>query len=169
MKAEVAAAQKLPRRARWLGHKYGGRPARGRGRVSGSVEKHDGRRFPIEDQLEKGDPRPWLRVDRVRAQIDELFASEQPLAEILEQVARLSVRLVLQTAVEAEVSVFLGRDRYQRDPRRGRATATATSRSPSRPPPGRSRWSGPSCAAPRSRSPPGSARTSPRPMRWKRW
>jgi putative transposase len=54
-------------------------------------------------------------VDRVRAQIDELFASEQPLAEILEQVARLSVRLVLQTAVEAEVSVFLGRDRYQRD------------------------------------------------------
>ncbi len=28
----------------------------------------------------------------------------------------LSVRLVLQTALEAEVSVFLGRDRYQRDP-----------------------------------------------------
>jgi putative transposase len=55
-------------------------------------------------------------VERVRAQIDELFASEQPLAEILEQVARLSIRLVLQTAVEAEVSVFLGRDRYQRDP-----------------------------------------------------
>jgi putative transposase len=55
-------------------------------------------------------------VDRVRAQIDELFASEQPLAEILEQVACLSVRLVLQTALEAEVSVFLGRDRYQRDP-----------------------------------------------------
>jgi Transposase, Mutator family len=55
-------------------------------------------------------------VDRVRAQIEELFASEQPLAEILEQVARLSIRLVLQSAVEAEVSVFLGRDRYQRDP-----------------------------------------------------
>jgi transposase-like protein len=55
-------------------------------------------------------------VDRVRAQIDELFASEQPLAEILEQVACLSIRLVLQTALEAEISVFLGRDRYQRDP-----------------------------------------------------
>jgi len=55
-------------------------------------------------------------VDRVRAQIEELFASEQPLAEILEQVACLSVRLVLQAALEAEVSVFLGRDRYQRDP-----------------------------------------------------
>jgi transposase-like protein len=35
------------------------------GRVSGSVEKHDGRRFPIEDQLEKGDPRPWLRDYRL--------------------------------------------------------------------------------------------------------
>jgi putative transposase len=55
-------------------------------------------------------------VDRVRAQIDALFASDQPLAEILEQVACLSIRLVLQTALEAEVSVFLGRDRYQRDP-----------------------------------------------------
>jgi putative transposase len=55
-------------------------------------------------------------VDRVRAQIDELFASEQPLAEILEQVACVSIRLVLQTALEAEVGVFLGRDRYQRDP-----------------------------------------------------
>ena len=55
-------------------------------------------------------------VDRVRGEIEELFASEQPLAEILEQVARLSIRLVLQSAVEAEISVFLGRDRYQRDP-----------------------------------------------------
>jgi transposase-like protein len=45
-----------------------------------------------------------------------LFASDQPLAEILEQIARLSLRLVLQSALEAEVSVFLGRDRYQRDP-----------------------------------------------------
>jgi putative transposase len=55
-------------------------------------------------------------VDRVRGEIEELFASEQPLAEILEQVARLSIPLVLQSAVEDEVSVFLGRDRYQRDP-----------------------------------------------------
>jgi hypothetical protein len=96
-------------------------------------------------------------ADRVRAQIDELFASEQPLAEILEQVARLSIRLVLQTAVEAEVSVFLGRDvtATSATRTRGRAIATATSRSPSRPRLGRSRWSGPSCAAPRSRSRPG--------------
>ena len=48
-------------------------------------------------------------VDRVRAEIDELFASDQPLTEILEQVACLSIRLVLQTALEAEVNIFLGR------------------------------------------------------------
>jgi putative transposase len=55
-------------------------------------------------------------TERVRAQIDELFAAGQPLAETLEQAARLSVRLVIQAALEAEVTEFLGRDRYQRDP-----------------------------------------------------
>src|SRR5262245_5069034 len=53
-------------------------------------------------------------VERVRAEIDELFASDQDLGLILEQVARASVRLVLQAALEAEVTEFLGRDRYQR-------------------------------------------------------
>jgi putative transposase len=53
-------------------------------------------------------------TDRLRAEIDELFATDQDLGLILEQVARLSVRLVLQTALEAEVTEFLGRDRYQR-------------------------------------------------------
>jgi transposase-like protein len=33
---------------------------------------------------------------------------------MLEEVARLSVRLLLQTALEAEVEEFLGRARYQR-------------------------------------------------------
>ena len=56
-------------------------------------------------------------VERTRAQIDELFASEQDLGQVLEQVARLSVRLVIQAAVEAEVCEFLGRDRYQRGDR----------------------------------------------------
>jgi putative transposase len=55
-------------------------------------------------------------TERVRAQIDELFAAGQPLAETLEEAARLSVRLVIQVALEAEVAEFLGRDRYQRDP-----------------------------------------------------
>jgi hypothetical protein len=55
-----------------------------------------------------------LPTERARAEIDELFASDQPLAEVLEDVARLSVRLLLQTALEAEVDAFLGRTRYQR-------------------------------------------------------
>jgi transposase-like protein len=49
-----------------------------------------------------------------RAEIDELFASDQPLAEVLEDAARLTVRLLMQTALEAEVDAFLGRARYQR-------------------------------------------------------
>jgi putative transposase len=54
-------------------------------------------------------------IDRVRAQIDELFAtSERPLAEVLEDVGRLSVRLLMQTAVEVEVEAFLSRARYER-------------------------------------------------------
>jgi putative transposase len=72
-------------------------------------------------------------IERIRAEIDDLFTTDQPLGEILEHVAKASVRLVLQAALEAEVTEFLGRDRYQRTsdpPRRrpGRATATATSR-----------------------------------------
>lgn len=51
---------------------------------------------------------------RLRAQIDELFSSERELASVLEDVARLSVRLVMQAAIEAEVEVFLGRGRYER-------------------------------------------------------
>jgi putative transposase len=50
-------------------------------------------------------------VEQIRAQIDELFASKQELGQVLEQVARLSVRLVMQAALEAEVTEFLGRDR----------------------------------------------------------
>jgi putative transposase len=53
-------------------------------------------------------------TERARAEIDELFASDQPLAEVLEDVARLTVRLLMQTALEAEVDAFLGRARYQR-------------------------------------------------------
>ena len=55
-----------------------------------------------------------LPVERIRAEIDQLFSSDRDLASILEDVARLSVRLVLQIAVEAEVEEFLGRARYER-------------------------------------------------------
>lgn len=53
-------------------------------------------------------------TERLRAQIDELFGSDRDLASILEDLARLSVRLMMQVAVEAEVDEFLGRARYER-------------------------------------------------------
>jgi len=55
-----------------------------------------------------------LPTDRIRHHIDELFAADRPLPEILEEVARLGAQLLMQAALEAEVTEFLGRDRYQR-------------------------------------------------------
>ena len=59
-------------------------------------------------------PSRVLPTDRIRHHIDELFAADRPLPEILEEVARLGAQLLMQAALEAEVSEFLGRDRYQR-------------------------------------------------------
>jgi hypothetical protein len=90
-------------------------------------------------------------ADRVRAEIDALFAADRDLVEVLEDVARLGARLIIQTAVEAEVTEFLGRARYQRaaTPKTpARVPATATARPRSRPPPDRSPSTGRSCAAP---------------------
>jgi putative transposase len=56
-------------------------------------------------------------VERIRAQIDQLFASEQDLGRVLEDMAGLSVRLVIQAALAAEVTEFLGQDRSQRGER----------------------------------------------------
>src|ERR1700745_1695005 len=53
-------------------------------------------------------------TERVRGHIDELFASGRQLQEILEDVARLGARLLKQAPLEAEITEFLGRDRYQR-------------------------------------------------------
>jgi putative transposase len=53
-------------------------------------------------------------TDRIRGHIDELFAQGRPLPEILEEVARLGAQLLMQAALEAEVTEFLGRDRYER-------------------------------------------------------
>src|SRR4029453_2054747 len=52
--------------------------------------------------------------ERIRAEIDALFSGDRDLVEVLEDVARLGARLIIQTAVEAEVTEFLGRARYQR-------------------------------------------------------
>lgn len=56
-------------------------------------------------------------TERLRAESDELFAGQGDLAQVLEQVTSLSVRLMLQAALEAEVTEFLGRDRYRRGDR----------------------------------------------------
>lgn len=46
--------------------------------------------------------------------MDALFGSELDLATVLEQVGRLTVRLFMQQAIEAEVDTFLGRKAYER-------------------------------------------------------
>jgi len=50
----------------------------------------------------------------LQAEIDEVFAGGEDLSGAIEQVAVLGARLLLQTAIEAEVTAFLGRDRYER-------------------------------------------------------
>ena len=53
-------------------------------------------------------------TEKIRDEIDALFDEGIDLAKTLEQVARLGARLIIQTAVEAEVEEFLRRARYQR-------------------------------------------------------
>ena len=57
--------------------------------------------------------------ETIRVEIDELIAGAErgSLLEHFEEVARAAVRLVFQTALEAEVTEFLGRDRYARGER----------------------------------------------------
>ena len=53
----------------------------------------------------------------LRAEIDQLFADDdgkRQLGDVLEDVARLGARLLLQCALEAEVTEFLCRNRYER-------------------------------------------------------
>ena len=75
-------------------------------------------------------------TERIRAEIDQLLAADRDLGEVLEDVARLGARLLLQAALEAEVAAFLGRERYARGQRA----------------PARSPLTAPSCAAPTRRS-----------------
>ncbi len=51
---------------------------------------------------------------RIRAEIDELFGAAGDLAATLEETVRLEARLILQTALETEVTEFLARNRYER-------------------------------------------------------
>lgn len=50
--------------------------------------------------------------ERLRAEIDEVFAGSGDLSGAIEQIARLGARLLLQSALEAEVTEFLARERY---------------------------------------------------------
>jgi putative transposase len=52
-----------------------------------------------------------------REQLDDLFASGRELGQIPQEVGRLGVALLFQTAFEAEVTEFLGRERYARGER----------------------------------------------------
>jgi putative transposase len=53
-------------------------------------------------------------TEAIRAEIHELFASGGELLSVVEQVARLSVRLTFQSVIEEIVCEELGRGRYQR-------------------------------------------------------
>ena len=55
-------------------------------------------------------PRRVSPTERIRAEMDELFGSGRDIAEVLEEVMRLSARLVLQEVLEDEVTAWLGRD-----------------------------------------------------------
>jgi putative transposase len=71
-----------------------------------SYQLSEGRTTPVSARVSP--------TDRIRDEIDALFDGQRELAEVIEDVARLGARLIIQTAVEAEVDVFLGRARYQR-------------------------------------------------------
>ena len=53
--------------------------------------------------------------ERYRDQLDELIAGASDNEDPVEEIARAGARLILQVALEDEVSEFLGRERYQRD------------------------------------------------------
>ena len=71
-----------------------------------SYQLSEGRTTPVSSRVSP--------TDRIRGEIDLLFDGSRELAEVIEDVARLGARLIIQSALEAEVEVFLGRARYQR-------------------------------------------------------
>ena len=71
-----------------------------------SYQLNEGRTTPVSVRVSP--------TEKIRGQIDALFDGSRELAEVIEDIARLGARLIIQSAVEAEVEVFLGRARYQR-------------------------------------------------------
>lgn len=67
-------------------------------------------------------------TEQIRQELDALFSDpELELVAAMEDVARLSVRLVMQSALEAEVTEFLGRERYARGERQRAGYRNGTS------------------------------------------
>lgn len=99
-----------------------------------------------------------------------MFSSDRDLVEVLEEVGRLGVRLLMQTAVEAEVGEFLGRDRYSSGEREREGSRNGYGVSTVKTTAGPVEVASPSCGEPPNRSSPGcSARASPGPTPWSRW
>ncbi len=75
--------------------------------------------------------------ERFQRELDEVLAGVDGELDPVERIGRLGARLILQQALEDEVTELLGRARYERasDPPR---TSTATSRARSRRPAARS-------------------------------
>src|SRR5438552_1992814 len=65
-----------------------------------SYQLSEGRTTPVSARVSP--------TDRIRGEIDALFDGSRELSEIIEDVARLGARLIIQTAVEAEVDGFAG-------------------------------------------------------------
>jgi putative transposase len=109
--------------------------------------------------------------ERFRAELDEVLAGVGDAQDPIELVGRLGARLILQQALEDEVSEFLGRQRYERAEetvsyRNGyEPTKVRTMSGPLR------AWSAQGCATRASwafRAGSSGAR-SRGPMRWSRW
>ncbi len=87
--------------------------------------------------------------ERFRAELDQALAGVGQEQDPVEAIGRLGARLILQQALEDEVSEFLGRARYS-GPKSPSPTATATSPAGSGPPRARSASSARGCATLRS-------------------
>ncbi len=57
--------------------------------------------------------------ERLRRELDDVLAAIGEEQDPIEAVARLGARLILQQALEDEVTEFVGRGRYERRRRRG--------------------------------------------------
>ena len=60
--------------------------------------------------------------ERFRAELDAALAGVGAEQDPVEVIARLGARLILQQALEEEVSEFLGRARYERRDRSGESS-----------------------------------------------